>query len=565
MLNTNSTVVKELNIVVKTLFGLEDALLEELNELGFSDAKILNRAVELQGDWEDVYRLNYRCRLAISVLVKITEFEMRTEDDLYKKSKKIDWTQYFDVKKTFAVKGAVFSDMFKHSQFPMLLVKDAIADVFRDKFEERPNVNIKSPQVMIDVHISNKTVILSLNTSGVPLYQRGYRQVTGEAPLNEVLAAGLIRLSGWDRKSTFIDPMCGSGTLVIEAALLAANIPSMIEREHYAFKNFSSFNEEIWEKVKAEGNTRPIKLDFDIIGMDNDAGALQKARRNARSAPIGNMVTFEVGEMKDLKVDASNGTLICNPPYGERIGEDIVDLYKMMGDVFKNELAGFQCWVISSNVDALKHLGLRPERRIKLFNGSLECSFRRFSIYEGTKRVRMEELEDEERIEQREQMERDDKQPRQEETPRNFDKPRNYDRQSREDKPRRESTPRREEKPWREDKPRREEKKRDAFEKPAEINEPRPTKYDSTSTFKKPVFGKSDGKYKTVTAESEDAPTKVNQEEKTDEKIPAVPKEVAPEAPKEVSELREEKPKSKYAPRIESTKDKIERMKKGRG
>jgi 23S rRNA G2445 N2-methylase RlmL len=525
-------VAKDLNIVVKTLFGLEESLLEELKELGYEQAQILNRALELKGDWEDVYRLNYRCRLAISVLVKITQFELKNEDELYSKAKKVDWTTYFDVNKTFAVKGAVFSDFFKHSQFPMLLVKDAIADVFRDKFNERPNVNIKTPQVMIDVHISNKTVTLSLNTSGIPLYQRGYRQGTGEAPLNEVLAAGLIRLSGWDKKSTFIDPMCGSGTLVIEAALAAANIPSMIEREHYAFKNFKQFDADIWEKVKAEGNSRPVKLDFDIIGLDNDAAVLQKARRNARSAPIGNMIKFDVAEMKDLQVHAKGGTLICNPPYGERIGDEIVDLYKMMGDVFKNELTGFQCWVISSNIEALKHLGLRPERKIKLFNGSLECSFRRFSIYEGTKKVHVDELEAEEEKDRKVET---PKPIREKSEPRTFNPERKFS--------------------------------KDTTKKPYDKQKPRePRKYEDRPA--KPGFGRTDGKYKKVEEQNrnvEEPRPEVKKkyerrEEDSNRKDFSKPTDSqdqshTPQAPKP----------TKYAPRIESTKDKIERMKKGRG
>jgi len=386
-----------MKIIVKTLFGLEEILKKEIEDLGFKQVSVLNRAVELEGEWKDVYTLNYKCRLAIAVLVKIEEFRIKKEDDLYKEAKKIDWTKYFDVKKTFAVKGAVFSELFNHSQFPMLLVKDAIADVFRDKFEERPNVNVKSPQVLFDVHIAaNNVVSISLNTSGAPLYQRGYRQGTGEAPLNEVLAAGLITLSGWDKKSTFIDPMCGSGTLVIEAALMAADIPAMVEREHYAFKNFTSFQPKVWEEVRDSANNRPIKLDFEILGYDSDSEVLVKARRNSRSAPVGNMVRFEIQEFREIQVSAEKGTLICNPPYGERIGEEIQELYAQMGHVFKNKLVGFDCWVISSNVEALKFLGLRPDRKIKLFNGSLECSYRKFAVYEGSKRVQAADELDEE-------------------------------------------------------------------------------------------------------------------------------------------------------------------------
>lgn len=382
--------MQTLSITVKTLYGFEPILKEELEELGFSDLKIANRAVQLTGTWKDVYTLNFKCRLAIAVLVKVSDFYLNNEDDLYKKAKKIDWPSYFDVDKTFAVKGAVFSTLFTHTMYPFLVVKDAIVDVFREQTGERPNVNAKAPQVMLDVYIKEKQVTISLNTSGLPLFQRGYRQETGEAPMNEVLAAGLIKLSKWDAKSTFIDPMCGSGTLVIEAALLAAGIPSMIEREHFAFKNFKSFDAAAWEEVKSTVNRRPVKLDFDIIASDEDGEVLQKAKRNCKAAPIGNMIKFERKDIADIEISADKGTLICNPPYGERIGENIEELYTLLGDTFKQKLPGFDCWIVTSNMEAVKHVGLKPDKKHKVYNGSLECTFRRYSIFEGTKKVKTE-------------------------------------------------------------------------------------------------------------------------------------------------------------------------------
>lgn len=378
--------MKNLTITVKTLFGLEEALKDELFELDYKNVEVLNRAVQLKGNWEDVYRLNFRCRLAISVLVQIKSFRIHKEEDLYKKAKEIDWTSYFDVDKTFAVKGAVFSTMFSHSQYPLLVVKDAIADVFRDKFDRRPDVNIKSPQVMFDVYIKDKSVIVSLNTSGVPLFQRGYRQEVGEAPMNEVLAAGILRLSGWDRKSTLIDPMTGSGTIAIEAALWAADIPAMIERSHFAFKNFKSFLPEVWDKVRQEGNQRPIDLGFDILAYDIDGEMIQKAKRNSSVAPIGNMVTFERKDATTIIAPDKKGTLICNPPYEERMGEDVEELYQQLGDTFKHNMHGYDCWVISSNMDAFKSIALRPDKKIRVFNGNLECSLRLYTIFEGAKK-----------------------------------------------------------------------------------------------------------------------------------------------------------------------------------
>ena len=206
---------KTLTITVKTVFGLENVLVDELAELGFKKSQLLNRAVQIKGTWRDVYYLNVHLRCAISVLVEVEKFSIRNEDDLYKQAKKVQWTNYFGLEKTFAVKGAVFSDLFRHSQYPFLVVKDAIVDTFRDEFGERPDVNIKRPQILFDVYINKKEVIVSLNTSGAPLFQRGYRQATGLAPMNEVVAAGLLRLTGWDKKSTLVDPFCGSGTLLI--------------------------------------------------------------------------------------------------------------------------------------------------------------------------------------------------------------------------------------------------------------------------------------------------------------------------------------------------------------
>ncbi|MEX1191818.1 MAG: THUMP domain-containing protein [Brumimicrobium sp.] len=388
--------MKELKITVKTLYGFEDILEDELKELGYEKTEKLNRAVQIKGSWEDVYRLNYRCRLAISVLVEVASFYIQKEKDLYDEAKKIDWTSFFELEKTFAVKGAVFSNLFTHTQYPFLLVKDAIADVFREKFDARPNVNIKAPQVMFDVYIKEKSVKISLNTSGIPLFQRGYRQEVGEAPMNEVLAAGLLKLANWDKKSPLIDPMCGSGTLAIEAALLAADIPSMVERQHYAFKNFKSFDAQAWEKVQGEVNRRPVDLGFKIFASDIDAAMLQKAKRNSRMAPIGNMISFTVKDIFELEPPSEKGLLICNPPYGERMGEedDMTEFYQKLGDAFKHSFVGYDCWVISSNVEAIKSVGLKPSKKIKVFNGNLECSFREFKVFEGSKKVQSKPKKD---------------------------------------------------------------------------------------------------------------------------------------------------------------------------
>jgi putative N6-adenine-specific DNA methylase len=377
---------KSLTITIKTFFGLEQVLTEELHELGYKNVTVLNRAVQVSGTWRDVYFLNLHLRCAISVLIQVRQFQIKTEDDLYKQCMKIHWNEYFAVDKSFSVKGAVFSDFFKHSQYPILVVKDSIVDTFRNVVGERPNVNTKSPQIVIDLYVNNNQVTLSLNTSGLPLFQRGYRQAVGEAPLNEVVAAGLIRLSGWDRKSTFMDPFCGSGTLLIEAALLAAGIPSNIERQHYAFKNLANYDEVLWNDLYAEAQKRISNLPCRIIGFDINDEMVIKARRNLRALPVGRFVETSSDPFDRIKKPEETGTIITNPPYGERMGSNIEELYESIGNWMKTEMSGWKCWIISSSESGFKSIGLKPSRKIRLYNGELECSFREFQLYEGTKK-----------------------------------------------------------------------------------------------------------------------------------------------------------------------------------
>ncbi len=376
----NNESVKMLIITLKTFYGLEEVLSEELDELGFTVHKKLNRAVQILGSWRDVYYLNLHTRCAISILIEIKQFKLNKQNDLYQECRKINWPSLFTVDKTFAVKGAIFSDLYKHSQYPFLLVKDAIVDSFREHTNERPNVNVKSPQIVVDLYVNGTIATISLNTSGLPLFQRGYRQSSGEAPLNEVVAAGLIRMSGWDRKSTFIDPFCGSGTLLIEAALLATEIPSNIERTHYSFKNFANFNEILWNDIFGAATKQVKSLPCHIIGSDISDEMIIKTRRNLRQLSIGRLIETNVLPFEEAKHIDKNGIMITNPPYGERMGSEIDSLYQALGNWMKHEMKGFQCWVLSSNKNALKSVGLKPDKKITLFNGNLECSFRRYPI-----------------------------------------------------------------------------------------------------------------------------------------------------------------------------------------
>ena len=374
-----------MEIVAKTFFGFEDILAQEIKDLGGKNVKPGNRVVTYEGNRELMYRSNLWLRTAVSILIPIESFRFKDEKDLAKKLHEIRFSTYFSVNKTFAVKGAVNSDMFNHTQYPMLLLKDAIADHFRDSFGKRPDVELKKPNVVFDLHIKDNECTVSLNASGAPLFQRGYRSRVGDAPLNEAVAAGLILRSGWDKKSDFIDPFCGSGTLAIEAALIAGNIPPLLERKTFGFKHWKDFDQQLWETIQAEIPRKPLsKPDFKIIGSDIDSDMVMMARENAQGLPIGNIISFECKDFKDQNNETNNGTLVTNPPYGERLDYADIDLlYKEIGDSFKHNYPGFNCWMISSNHAAFKCVELKPDKKIKVFNGQLECDFRLYKIFKG--------------------------------------------------------------------------------------------------------------------------------------------------------------------------------------
>ncbi len=381
--------LNELNITLKCGFGFEETLAEELNEMGYEQTQIMNRAVRIIGTWKDVYYLNLHVRCAISVLVELDHFFIRSDEDLYKKALRIDWTSFFDVSKTFAVKGAVFSTLFNNTQYPFLLIKDAIVDKFRDEYDERPNVELKTPHVVFDVYIKENEVTISVNSSGLPLFQRGYRSSVGEAPLNEVVAASLIRLSKWDRKTNFMDPFCGSGTILIEAALLATGIPSNIERQHYAFKNLKNFDSEVWDEIYSTAKRVVRELPCSISGSDLSDEMVLKTRRNLRTMSFGRFIETSVKSFEEIQSSDEKCFVLTNPPYGERIQAKIPELYESIGNWLKNNMPNTEAWIISSSEEGFKSIGLKPSKKYKLYNGDLECSFRRFDIYEGSKRTKL--------------------------------------------------------------------------------------------------------------------------------------------------------------------------------
>ena len=363
---------------------------QELKDFGYNEHELHNRAISLKGGLKDVYFLNLHLRTAISILLEFEKFSIRTDSELYHKLKKIDWTSIFDLDKTFSVRGAVNSKMFKHSQFPVLVCKDAIVDSFTQKFGERPNVDVKSPDLVFDLHIRDKYVTVSLNSSGVPLYQRGYRSRTGVAPINEVLAAGMVLMTGWRGETDFYDFFCGSGTLLIEAALIANEIPPNIVRKGFAFQKWKNFDEKLWDEIFQAANSRPKReLKSRIIGSDIDAEVIRAARNNIKKLPLGRSIEFQIKSFEDFEPLTDNGILISNPPYGKRINPDhILEMYQGIGDKLKKDFNGFDCWVISSNMEVMKFIGLKPSKKVKLFNGSEECSFRKFEVYQGSKKAK---------------------------------------------------------------------------------------------------------------------------------------------------------------------------------
>ncbi|MEP7195904.1 MAG: class I SAM-dependent RNA methyltransferase [Saprospiraceae bacterium] len=374
------------DITITSLYGLENVLCEELKALGIQEVEILNRAVKIKGDLEMLYKCNYLLRTAVKVLKPIASFRAFNDQQLYQEIYKIEWDQYFNFTQTFAIDGSTSGELFTHSKYIALKSKDAIADQFRNKYEERPSVDTEDPDIRINIHISNETVNVSLDSSGNILSKRNYRLNQTEASMNEVLAAGIILLSGWNKQSDFIDPMCGSGTLAIEAALMAYNIPPGSNRK-FGFETWNDFDKNLWSSVKEKADQQKINFTGKIYAREIERKSLSIAMTNADRAGVKEYINFEQKDFFESEYTGGNGVVVINPPYGERIAVDeIVDFYKDMGTRLKHFYPGCNAWIISSNYEALKHFGLRPTRKIKLFNGPLECRLNKYELYQGSKR-----------------------------------------------------------------------------------------------------------------------------------------------------------------------------------
>lgn len=382
------------HMTAQTLFGMEDLLVAELQRIGALDIEKHNRAVAFRGDDACMYRANLCLRTALRVLVPIKAFEVEHEDDLYAGMKAIRWERFMDVDDTLAVQCNLHSDRFTHSQYLALKAKDAIVDRFRERQGRRPNVDTELPTLRIHLHVRGTECLVSLDSSGDPLYKRGYRDHTNLAPINEVLAAGLVLLSGWDGHSALVDPMCGSGTILIQAAMIAAGIPPGMHRRQFGFQRWHDHDPRLWETVREEAldgidrTARPL-----IMGGDISRHVARKAASNIASAGYKDRIRIVNSAFEDLAPPADNGVLMLNPPYGERMDKDadINAVYKMIGDTLKRTWAGWTAWMITSNLEAAKHVHLTPKPRIKVFNGPLECRFMRYELYRGTRR-KFEEL-----------------------------------------------------------------------------------------------------------------------------------------------------------------------------
>lgn len=373
--------------IAKTLANLEPVLADELRAIGANGIRPLKRGVAFDGDLRTLYRANYELRTALRILVPIHAFPAYNERHYYEAIREIDWSDFMRVDDTLAVDAVTQGEAFRHSQYVGLLTKDAIVDQFRDRYNRRPNVNTVAPTLRVNVHIQGTHCDISLDASGDSLHRRNYRRDTVEAPLNEVLAAGMVLLSGWDGVGAFVDPMCGSGTLPIEAAMIATHTPPQHKREVFGFFKWPDFNRKLWETVKKEADGRVQAFEFPIWASDKDARARNATAINVLSAGLESVVRVEKTPFEKLMPPEAQGTLIANPPYDERLKmEDIAAFYASIGDRLKRHWAGWNAWLISSNRDALKHVGLRPSRKITLLNGALECSFQKFELYEGTKK-----------------------------------------------------------------------------------------------------------------------------------------------------------------------------------
>lgn len=379
-------------MVAKTLYGLEDILAEELTALGAENVETGKRMVSFTGDRRMLYKANFCCRTALRILKPVCHFEADNADTVYREVKGIEWDRFLSLDKTFAVDAVVYSENFNHSKFVAYRVKDAIADYFNDKYGKRPSVRVNNPDLYVNIHISHNECTVSLDSSGESLHKRGYRVSQVDAPLNETLAAGMILRTGWRGESNFVDPMCGSGTLLIEAAMIALNIPPGVCRKEYAFERWPDFDRDLLDEIyNDESGER--EFNFKCYGSDISPLAVEKAGKNIRSAGLSKYIELKIMPFQQYADAPKPGILVMNPPYGERISaNDILDLYAMIGERLKHVFMGYNAWILSYKEECFDSTGLRPKHKIKMMNGDLECEFRCYELFEGKNKDYKREL-----------------------------------------------------------------------------------------------------------------------------------------------------------------------------
>ena len=382
---------QQFEIIAKTFMGLEPVLAKELAQLGANDVQIGRRMVSFKGDKELLYRANFQLHTAIRILKPIKHFRALSADDVYEGVKDIDWSEYIALDKTFSVDSVVFSEEFRHSKFVAYKVKDAIVDQFRERTGKRPNISITNPDIRLHIHIAEDQCTLCLDSSGESLHRRGYRQESVEAPLNEVLAAGMIMMTGWQGETDFIDPMCGSGTLLIEAALIARNIAPGLFRKEFAFEKWPDFDADLFDKIYND-DSQEREFNHHIYGYDVDIKAVNTARLNAKAAGLTSDITVTEQDFKNFTKPQNKSIIVTNPPYGERISTpDLLGTYKMIGERLKHEFTGNDAWILSYREECFDQIGLKPSLKIPVYNGSLECEFRKYQMFDGKMSVFREE------------------------------------------------------------------------------------------------------------------------------------------------------------------------------
>lgn len=378
---------ENLKIQIKTFFGLEEVLAEEIRKLGGKRVEVKNRAVNCEGDLGFLYKINYSARTALKIMVPLFTFKAWDENRFYDKLFDFPWDEFMNVNQTFAIDATVYSERFKHSQFMSLKMKDAIVDYFKFKYRTRPDVDAQHPDIKFHLHIDRELVTISLDSSGDPLFKRGYRKEQGEAPVNEVLASGMLQLAGWDGKGNFLDPMCGSGTLLIEAAMIAMDLPAQLFRKNFGFMNWKNYDAELFGKIKEFRVNRIKEFTGKIVGYDIDPKMLNAAKANIDAAEMQEVIEIKKQNFFESKKELFPLMMVFNPPYDERIEINDEEFYRRIGDTFKQNYPNTLAWLITSDLEAVKKIGLRPSRKIKLFNGKLECRFMQYEMYEGTKKT----------------------------------------------------------------------------------------------------------------------------------------------------------------------------------